>query len=93
MQICYSHFGEKGDGEMIKHKHTEMSDRKCGCSTFIKQSVVDRMPKAKHCYECHRKEEEGMGNTISTAREVRTGKRPARKRGPYIIGSKNLGGR
>lgn len=65
-----------------------MSDKRCGCGRPLKANVVTRRPAADRCYTCARAEEADRGHTISTANEVRTGKRPHRTHGPYTIGSK-----
>jgi len=65
------------------NKFNVLSERKCGCGKGIKQNVIDRRPDARECYECGREGEAGRGNIISTAREVKTGKRIGRKKGKY----------
>ena len=64
------------------HKFDVMSSKICACGKAIKQNVIDRQPNAKLCFECYR-----VTNciTLSTAREVRTGKRIGRKKGIYVI--------
>ena len=73
---------------MRKNRFDVMSDVTCKCGKPIKQNVIDRAPKVRNCYDCHRAVEAGQGNTISTGHEVRAGKRPERKKAPFVIGSK-----
>ncbi len=67
------------------HKFNIMSDKKCKCNKKIKQNVIDRQPGAHLCYNCDRKREAFLGNDISTAREVKTGRKIGRKKGIYFI--------
>lgn len=60
------------------YKHNELSDIKCSnsnCNNFIKKNIAERKTnKPKLCFKCYAKE-----NDITTAREVRTGKKPKKK--------------
>ena len=67
------------------HRFDVMSNRLCFCGKAIKQNLVDRKPNATVCYSCFRDFQKQAGNEISTAREVRTGKRIGRKKGIYHI--------
>jgi len=58
----------------------EMGDRRCVvCGRPIKRRLVEEKPTATKCFQCFRAEQEARGNSMSTAREVRTGQRPHRK--------------
>ena len=67
------------------HKFNVMSNKTCGCGRKIKQNIVDRQPAANLCYNCDRIRQTSLGNDISTAREVKTGKKIGRKKGIYFI--------
>jgi len=67
------------------HNFNVMSNRKCACGKAIKQNVIDKQPNAALCYGCSRVAEASKGNEISTAREVKTGKKIGRKKGNYVI--------
>ena len=66
---------------MKKHKFTVMSKVKCPCGTPIKQSMVDRKAPGTplSCFPCFREENANHGHDMSTAREIRQGKKPAKK--------------
>lgn len=67
--------------------HDQLSKVECsepGCHTQIKENVVARKPAGTkiRCFNCERAFQKARGNTIGTAREVRTGK--IRKRMPKV---------
>lgn len=68
----------------MKHNFDVLSNKRCQgfCGKNIKQNLIDKKPNAKYCFGCFRVLCSG-GDTISTAREVRTGKRIGRKKGIY----------
>ena len=58
-----------------------LSNKRCvKCDRRLKMNVVERKSNVDLCYNCNREEEEARGNSISTAKEVRQGKRPKRKK-------------
>ena len=61
-----------------------LSEVTCKCTAKIKKNVLARKPNARLCYNCYRIKEELEGNVISTAREVRTGKRKGSIKGKYV---------
>ena len=67
----------------MKERFDVMSDRKCECGKGIKQNVINRQPRAGLCYDCLRRKEKARGNEISTAREVKSGRKIGRKKGIY----------
>ena len=66
---------------MKKHPFTVMSKITCRCGTHIKQSMVDRKAPGTpfKCYPCYVAENAAHGHDTSTAREVRTGQKPAKQ--------------
>ena len=72
------------------YKHAEMSGQVCKCGNKIKANITARKPDNANldCFKCHRIKKQAKGNTIMTAREVRTvfngrGDRIGRKKGIY----------
>ena len=64
------------------HPFDKLSDRVCstpGCRKHLKQRLVDIKPTVTRCYNCEREYQAGREHFMSTAREVRLGRRPARK--------------
>ena len=58
-----------------------LSNERCvKCDRRLKMNVIERQSNADLCYNCYREKEEARGNSISTAKEVRQGKRPMRKK-------------
>jgi hypothetical protein len=58
------------------------SIRRCahdGCPELLKENVVERKPTARLCFKHYRENEALKGHDMSTAREVRQGKKPAKK--------------
>jgi len=77
-----------------KHKFNVLSDKECesfwastlySCKKRIKQNLIDKQPSASLCYNCDRAKQKLSGNEISTASEVKMGKRIGRKKGIYSI--------
>lgn len=64
------------------YKFDELSTKVCACGKALKKNIVERKPNAfmLKCYACFRKASKAP---ISTAREVRTGKRIGREKGIY----------
>jgi hypothetical protein len=62
-------------------KHTDLNPNvPCRvCGTFLKENVTQRKPTADLCFKHYREQEANKGHDMSTAREVRQGKRPAKK--------------
>lgn len=66
-----------------KQDFRTMSDKQCGCGNKIKQNVIDRKTgeKLPICFKCYRSFSKKDG--MSTAHEVRRGKKKGRAKGRY----------
>jgi len=68
----------------MKHNFDELSDKVCVvCSCRLKKNIVERKEKVDFCFNCYRIDQENKGNAITTAREVRKGKKRGRAKGVY----------
>ena len=66
------------------HKYNELSNVKCfTCGKLLKKRMVEQKEMVPNCFECHQAVAHGSSNPIVSAKEVRTGKVPGRKKGIY----------
>lgn len=73
------------------HPFDVLSDRVCvvpGCDKHLKLRLVEEKPTVIKCFGCFRDYEAGRDHPMSTAREIRTGVRPARLKKLIIEGGK-----
>ena len=72
--------------KLKKQPFYEKSDTKCPiCNELVKQNLVDRKHKITMCYKCDYDISNKSGNSMSTAKDIRTGKRRGRAKGRYTI--------
>lgn len=68
----------------MKQSYSELSNIKCPkCSALLKQNLVQKKQTSDKpivCYSCY-----SQGRNMSTASEVRAGKKIGRKKGIYVI--------
>ena len=63
------------------YDHTVGSGIPCqnSCGRTLKINVTIRKPTARTCFSCYREDQAAKGHDMSTAKEVRMGKKPGKK--------------
>jgi len=67
------------------YRFDKMSDITCDCGKSIKLNILIRKPDTKICFECYRDLEQGRSHSMTTGKEIRTGKKIGRKKGIYGV--------